>query len=56
MMAKRAGKQRRSVINTARVSVISLGAAFVIFGIYRGECVEILGKAVRICLECIGIG
>jgi len=33
-----------------------LGAAFLLFGIYRGEVAVVLKKAIYICLECIGIG
>jgi hypothetical protein len=32
------------------------GFAFVLIGIYRGEVAVVLQKAVRICLECIGLG
>ena len=32
------------------------GIAFMAFGIYRGEMATVLAKAIRICLECIGIG
>ncbi len=32
------------------------GIALVIAGIFRGEVAAVLGKATRICLECIGIG
>ena len=32
------------------------GLAFMAFGIYRGEMATVLAKAIRICLECIGIG
>jgi hypothetical protein len=33
-----------------------LGIAMMVFGVYRGEMAEVFTKAVRICLECIGIG
>lgn len=32
------------------------GIAMMAFGVYRGEMAEVFTKAVRICLECIGIG
>jgi len=32
------------------------GAAMIIFGVARGEVRIVLSKAIRICLECIGIG
>lgn len=32
------------------------GIAMMSFGIYRGELTEVFTNAVRICLECIGIG
>lgn len=33
-----------------------IGLIFMFFGVYRGEADVILSKAIRICLECIGIG
>lgn len=33
-----------------------IGIAFMALGIYRGEMAAVLAKAIRICLECIGIG
>lgn len=36
--------------------VLLLGAAFMVFGIFRGEIDVVLRQAVTICLECIGIG
>lgn len=33
-----------------------LGLAFFLFGYFRGEAALILQKAVRLCLECVGIG
>lgn len=39
-------------------SLLLLAAAlvFIALGVLSGEYREVLGKAVRICLECIGIG
>ena len=32
------------------------GVAMMAFGVYRGETDVVLIKAIKICLECIGIG
>ncbi len=37
-------------------TLIALGAALMASGILRNELTDIYKKAVRICLECIGIG
>ena len=49
-------KRKQIAITILRVSAIVLGALFLMIGILRGEPGEILFKAVKICLECIGIG
>ena len=46
---------KRTVIILRAVCLVA-GAAFVGIGICRGEAAAVLQKAVRICLECIGIG
>ena len=33
-----------------------LGIVFMFLGVYRGEANIVLAKAIRVCLECIGIG
>lgn len=41
------------------VAGIFLAAAGILmmgFGIFRGEAATVLAKAIRICMECIGIG
>ncbi|MBN1623964.1 MAG: thioredoxin [Clostridia bacterium] len=40
----------------ASIAVIIIAIAMVVFGIYRTEVSDVFNKAIRICLECIGIG
>ena len=44
------------IINAVRLAVLILGILFVILGIANGGMEQVLGKAVRICTECIGLG
>lgn len=46
----------RRTKNLAAAGVLVLGAVFIVLGIMRGEQRIVLQKAIRICLECIGIG
>lgn len=39
-----------------KIAALITGGGFIALGIFRGEVNDILMKAVRICLECIGIG
>lgn len=36
--------------------ILILAIASLIFGIYSGEMDVVLAKAIKICLECCGIG
>lgn len=46
----------RANTNAARALFLLLGLSLVAAGLARGEFSDVLAKAVRICLECIGIG
>lgn len=43
-------------IRAAPLLLLCLGIAFVAFGAWRGETNTVFAKAVRLCLECVGIG
>lgn len=49
------GKQVRAA-NLLRGFAVCAGIALIVLGIFRGETAVVLKKAVRICLECIGVG
>ena len=42
--------------NKIKYILLILAVLSCAFGIYSGEMQVVLGKAVRICLECCGIG
>ena len=39
-----------------QVALLIVGITMVCFGVMRGEADAVLAKAIRLCLECIGIG
>ena len=47
---------KASSVRRVRFSVLTLALVFIGVGAARREYAEVLQKAVRICLECIGIG
>lgn len=47
--------KNRAVL-AARYGLLALAAAFIAVGLLGREQAEVLQKAVKICLECIGIG
>ena len=40
----------------AHVRLLLAGAAMLCFGVWRGEVASVLSKAIKLCLECVGIG
>lgn len=49
-------KTRKKTIAALRFGVLGLALALIGAGLLRQEQTEVLQKAVRICLECIGVG
>lgn len=43
-------------ILTVRFGMLAAAFLFIAAGLFRQEHLEVMQKAVRICLECIGIG
>lgn len=43
-------------INKIRFLILLISIIFIVIGITRQEQIEVLQKAVKICLECVGIG
>ena len=41
---------------TAQVAVLIAGSAMLCLGVWRGEVATVLSKAIKLCLECVGIG
>ena len=39
-----------------QIALLMAGAAMLCFGIWRGEAEMVLSKAIKLCLECVGIG
>lgn len=39
-----------------RIIVLVMGIGFMVLGCMRGELSVVFGKAITVCLECIGLG
>ena len=36
--------------------LLVVGIVMLCFGVWRGEAAMVLSKAIKLCLECVGIG
>ena len=54
-LGERAKDGERTVL-LVRIAVLAVAVAFIIAGVFNGGMADVLGKAVRICTECIGLG
>ncbi len=50
------GKYSAQIKFTVQLMLIVTAIAFVGLGVYRGEVETVFAKAIRLCLECVGIG
>ena len=40
----------------AQAVLLVVGVVMLCFGVWRGEAATVLSKAIKLCLECVGIG
>ena len=52
-MLKEAKRKKKAVF---QIALIICGITMLCYGALRGEAETVLSKAIRLCLECVGIG
>ena len=56
MKKNKVESQKKRTVFVVRWCILAAAVLFFIIGAVKKEYLEVLQKAVRICLECIGIG
>ena len=47
---------KKSAVQAVQAALLVVGIAMLCFGVWRGETATVLSKAIKLCLECVGIG
>lgn len=53
---KATGKYSHCKVFAVQITLLTIAVMFVCIGAYRGEGETVFTKAIRLCLECVGIG
>ena len=49
-------KHQKKITLGVRIALLALSLTFIVLGIINGGAADVIGKAIRICTECIGLG
>ncbi len=49
-------KNEEKILLISRLSLVAIAVLLIVLGIFNGTMADVLGKAVKICTECIGLG
>ena len=49
-------KNEETLLLASRLAFVALAVALIILGVSNGTMADVLGKAIKICTECIGLG